>query len=279
MNTITIQPIEGITTLQLNELIIACSLEALCLQEADYPPVIYFPFENILQAAHVPTDHQTHCPYKGEARYFSVREQENKAWIYYDPLKTVSSIGKHVAYYSDIGAIKTVRVSPPPEKAKEVLTFWFEETPPEKHYKRYEDFDSVIRDRYAGVFEHADEKKLEDSQHHPQSLLALVILLDQFSRNIFRDDPRAFAQDEQARAYTKFAVQNGFDLALPPTQRAFVYLPLMHSENLTDQNQCVALFQDRLPGSMNMPYALSHRTDIHQYGRFPYRDDVLKREN
>jgi uncharacterized protein (DUF924 family) len=109
-----------------------------------------------------------------------------------------------------------------------------------------------------------------------------VIVLDQFSRNLFRDDPRAFAQDAQARHGAGQAIERGLDMEVSRLERAFFYLPFMHSENLADQDCAVALYEALAEGNekdSNLDYAHRHRAIIERFGRFPHRNRVMGRES
>jgi uncharacterized protein (DUF924 family) len=107
--------------------------------------------------------------------------------------------------------------------------------------------------------------------------VALCILLDQAPRNLFRGDPRSFASDAAARAVTRHALARGLDRDLPQEQRAFLYLPLEHSENLADQEACVRLFAGLDENPDGLDYAVRHRDIIARFGRFPHRNAVLGR--
>jgi uncharacterized protein (DUF924 family) len=115
----------------------------------------------------------------------------------------------------------------------------------------------------------------------PRRMLALIVLLDQFSRNLHRGSPQSFAADAQARALSRDAVARGFDRALHPVERSFVYLPFMHSEDLADQIESVRLYETvRLAlGDASVEYAYRHRDQIRRFGRFPHRNDVLGRKS
>lgn len=277
MTKITITPITELVKIRMADRCIAASLTAQSLAEGDMPPVTYLPLANALEGVHVPTDHQSHCPHKGVARYFSVAGQENKAWIYFDPKPKVADIAGCIAYYAD--AVEEERVPLPDidERAAEILTFWFDETPEEKHFKADPDFDALIAERFGQRYRAAAEGQHDDWARHPYGALALILLLDQFSRNMFRDTPQAFATDMKALDIARMEIRMGHDLALSPRERAFAYMPFMHSENMMDQNVSVALFTQRLPRSSNLKFALTHRDDIHRHGRFPGRDMALGR--
>lgn len=174
----------------------------------------------------------------------------------------------------------------PHPEATAVLDFWFAVgTPkadqPRKAWWTHDDaLDADICNRFGALHAQALRHELEDWRAEPETALALVILLDQFSRNLGRGTPAAFAADPCARYVAKAAIAKGFDKRLPPIRRQFFYLPLMHSEELPDQDQCVALFEGLtgLPDQANsLKSALSHREIIARFGRFPHRNAVLGR--
>lgn len=169
---------------------------------------------------------------------------------------------------------------------EDVLTFWFQDptgqtaTNRKEWFTRDPTFDQEIRDRFLPLYEQAASGQLEPWQATAPGTLALILVLDQFPRNLFRGDPRSFATDGQALALTQAAIARGFDQALPLIQRWFVYLPLMHSEDLEMQNQSVAVFQqfEHDPATQSSyPYAIKHRDVIQQFGRFPHRNAILGR--
>ncbi len=169
--------------------------------------------------------------------------------------------------------------SPRPDaaNAEAILDFWFKETKPYQWYRRDRAFDRAIRDRFGALHEAAKQGKLDSWRAHSRRALALVILLDQFSRNIYRDGPRAFAQDGQALDVAREAIRRRFDRLYAPREKAFFYMPFMHSEDLSVQEECVALFKARLPDSGNLPYAEEHCDIVRRFGRFPHRNRVLGR--
>lgn len=131
-------------------------------------------------------------------------------------------------------------------------------------------FESLWRQAAAGEFKHWKET--------PEGCLALVILLDQFPLNMFRGQPISFSTEQQAVAVSKFAIDQRFDQRLPATQLAFLYMPLMHSENLADQDLSVRLFEAAQLEN-NLRFAQHHRELIRKYGRFPHRNAILGRPN
>ena len=114
---------------------------------------------------------------------------------------------------------------------------------------------------------------------YPGGTLAYIILMDQFPRNMFRDTAQAFASDRAALAAAKQAISRGWDLRIEEPARQFFYMPLMHSENLCDQDRCVRLMLTRMPQSNGsiMIHAKAHRDVIRRFGRFPFRNDALSR--
>lgn len=149
------------------------------------------------------------------------------------------------------------------------------------------DTDRDIRERFGDWVTRALAGELSAWCERADACLALVLLLDQFTRNIYRGQARAFAGDTLARDVVVDALQRGFDRQLPFIQRTFFYMPLMHSEQLADQRRCVALFEallNEVPEAgraiiaNNLRFAEQHRDLIEQFGRFPYRNDVLGRE-
>ena len=133
-----------------------------------------------------------------------------------------------------------------PEKAQEILDFWFKETPAEKRFKKDQAFDQTIKDRFLNDYELASQNEYDDWQDQPMSALALVILFDQFSRNMFRDDKKAFAQDHKSRLIVNDAVYAGYLEAMNESQRFFMILPLIHSEEITDHDMAYYLLNKTL---------------------------------
>ncbi|MBD2462190.1 DUF924 domain-containing protein [Oscillatoria sp. FACHB-1407] len=169
----------------------------------------------------------------------------------------------------------------------EILDFWFG-NPIESYSQRKKlwfvkdlSVDQTLRDRFLSTYEQAAAGELDNWQSQPSSCLALIIVLDQFPRNIFRGEPRAFATDPQARIIAKGAIARGFDQQLEPIQRFFFYLPLEHSEDLADQHQSIALYQalvvDFPELQDGLEYAIRHRDVIQRFGRFPHRNAILNR--
>jgi uncharacterized protein (DUF924 family) len=135
----------------------------------------------------------------------------------------------------------------------------------------------ISRERFLPLWEAARKGKLDRWQISPEGVMAFIIVTDQFPRNMFRDDKRAYCTDDIARRMAEQAIHRRWDLRLPEPERQFFYLPLMHSENRTDQDRCVRLILTRLPetGRENLLHARAHREVIRRFGRFPYRNAVL----
>ncbi|MFB6275379.1 MAG: DUF924 family protein [Halothece sp.] len=176
-----------------------------------------------------------------------------------------------------------------PPCVQAVLNFWFGSPedpdygkPRKVWFQKNPDFDEEIRSRFLSRYQQAAEGKLDAWQNSPESCLALILLLDQFPRNLFRDQPKMFATDDQALAVAQYAVKQGCDQQLLDVQRWFIYLPFEHSEDLEMQHQSVALFSqlENNPDNANtLDYAYRHFNVIQQFGRFPHRNAILARES
>ncbi|MGB3447330.1 MAG: DUF924 family protein [Xanthobacteraceae bacterium] len=157
----------------------------------------------------------------------------------------------------------------------EIITFW-REAGYERWYKKDEAFDDEIRRRFLATWEAARAGQRDDWQDSDDGTLALLIVLDQLPRNMFRGDPRTFASDPKAREVADRAIARGVDQRLDSVMRQFVYLPFEHSEDLADQERSVALFK-ALGDAENLRYAEIHEDIIRKFGRFPHRNQVLGR--
>jgi uncharacterized protein (DUF924 family) len=168
-----------------------------------------------------------------------------------------------------------------PEAARQINAFWLDEVGPARWYAGGDDLDAAIRDRWATLWDCARRGGLEGWQASPEGAFAYILLTDQFPRNIFRNDPSAFATDRLALHAAGQAIHRRWDLRLPEPERQFFYLPLMHSESQSDQDRCVRLMITRMPetGAANLLHARAHREVIRQFGRFPYRNAVLGRSD
>ncbi|MGH1465736.1 MAG: DUF924 family protein [Cognatishimia sp.] len=164
---------------------------------------------------------------------------------------------------------------------EEVLSFWLDEVEPHQWYVGSAELDQKIRDKFEETWNKAASGGLGQWLTYASGALGYIILLDQFSRNMFRESGKAFAADRMALCAAKTAIHNGWDMRIDEPARMFFYMPLMHSENLCDQDRCVRLIKERLPhgADAQLLHARAHREVIRQFGRFPYRNAVLKRKS
>jgi len=167
----------------------------------------------------------------------------------------------------------------------EVLAFWFGEAPGpsrEAWFRKDPAFDASMRGQFGFLHAQAAAGGLQDWEGAPECALALVVVLDQFSRNLYRNDARAFAQDARALALARKAVENGWDLARKPVERQFFYLPFEHAEDLAMQDMAAELFAtlEDYPQTRGLGvWAEKHRVIIRRFGRFPHRNAALGRES
>jgi len=162
---------------------------------------------------------------------------------------------------------------------EEVLRFWLDEVGPDRWFASDEALDAEIRRRFEGLWRRAGEGGCDDWMLTPRGALALMIVLDQFPRNMFRGTAAAYSTDIRARSAAKRAIAVGHDKAMPERERHLFYLPLMHSEGLPDQERCVRLIKMSMPaiGSPRLEHARKHRAVIRRFGRFPSRNRPLGR--
>lgn len=159
-----------------------------------------------------------------------------------------------------------------------IIQFWRDEVGAAHWFDDDVALDAKIRARFEPLWHDARAGGLDAWIASPEGALALVIVLDQFPRNMFRGHADAFASDEQARATASRALDAGFDMRLPTMLRVFLYLPFMHAENIADQERSVALIAERIgTDSDNYPFALRHRDIIARFGRFPARNAAIGR--
>ncbi|MDH3229536.1 MAG: DUF924 domain-containing protein [Alphaproteobacteria bacterium] len=170
---------------------------------------------------------------------------------------------------SDGGAIS-------PE-AETVLGFWFNETERENWFRKDDAFDEAVRRRFAEVYRRAAAGQLDEWRDTPRGCVALVIVLDQFPRNMFRGDARSFATDAAARTVLRHALDGGFDRGLTVPEKQFLYMPLQHSEDAADQALSVEL--NAATGDADLlKWAEAHQRIVGRFGRFPHRNKMLGRE-
>ncbi len=165
-----------------------------------------------------------------------------------------------------------------PEEAREVLDYWYTTLTPEQWWKRDEAVDADVTERFAAAYVQLATNVPEQWLASPLGRLAAVIVLDQFPRNMFRDDPRAYATDKMALEIARETINSGDDQRLAPAQRSFLYMPFQHSEDGATQARSVELFQS-LGDTDQLDFAQKHKQIIDRFGRFPHRNAVLGREN
>jgi uncharacterized protein (DUF924 family) len=157
----------------------------------------------------------------------------------------------------------------------EILAFW-REAGPERWYKRDDAFDADQRGRFLALWRKAAAGELSSWETTDDGALALVIVLDQFPRNMFRGDISTYSSDTLAREVAGRAIARGADRRLEPALLEFLYMPFMHSEHLADQMRCVELFR-QTGNADNLRYAEDHASIIRRFGRFPHRNPILGR--
>lgn len=163
---------------------------------------------------------------------------------------------------------------------QDIIAFWRDQVGAKRWFSSDPKLDAEIAGRFRKVWDQAKAGELKAWEASIEGALALLIVLDQFPRNMFRGQARAFSTDAKARRVAERGLARGYDLMVPAGLRAFFYLPLMHSEDLADQDRCVALIAERLGRfAMNYPFALSHREEIRKFGRFPGRNAALGRKS
>lgn len=161
------------------------------------------------------------------------------------------------------------------EQAQKVVEFW-QKIGPEGWFSKNDEVDREIVDGFSELHKRAAARELDGWKEDPESCLALILVLDQFSRNMFRDDARAFATDGYAVELAEYAIDKGYPAKVPGNLATFLYMPFMHSERIGDQQRCVLLMHAAGAGE-NVKYAIIHRDIIARFGRFPHRNKVLGR--
>lgn len=159
---------------------------------------------------------------------------------------------------------------------EQILTFWFDELEPSQWWKKDDALDREITERFSNAHAAAVRCELFEWRRKARGRLAEIIILDQFSRNIFRGSPQAFAYDPLALALSQEAVANQADKTLAPAEKSFLYMPFMHSESLKIHEIAVRLF--RAEGlEFNLDFELKHKAIIERFGRYPHRNEILGR--
>lgn len=164
-------------------------------------------------------------------------------------------------------------------RPEDVLSFWLDEIGPAGWYDQSDALDADIRKRFEPTWERAKEGALSLWMTYPSGVLAYLILTDQFSRNMFRGTAKAFSTDRAALALSKIAVERNWDLKIDGPARQFFYMPMMHSECISDQERCIRMFTTRMgdEDGSNLLHAQAHRDVIRRFGRFPFRNEALER--
>lgn len=158
----------------------------------------------------------------------------------------------------------------------EILKFWFQELDAKMRFAKDPELDRKIRERYLTIYEDVIAGKTTSWRQTPEGRLAEIIVLDQFSRNMFRDSPRAFAADSLALKLSKEAVMAKADQQLPIEQRAFVYMPYMHSEDPKIHEEAIELFSQK-GLEYNLKFEIAHKKIIDRFKRYPHRNQTLGR--
>lgn len=159
---------------------------------------------------------------------------------------------------------------------EDVLAFWFDARVRPRWFDSTPELDAEIRERFQALWERAARGELDDWARQVEGVLALAIVLDQLPLNMFRGDPRSFSTEAAAIRVAHEAVRDGLDRALAPERRVFLYMPLMHSENMADQDEAVRLFEASGLED-NLRFARHHRELVRRFGRFPHRNAILGR--
>jgi uncharacterized protein (DUF924 family) len=161
---------------------------------------------------------------------------------------------------------------------QQLIKFWFEEIEPALWWKKDNSFDALLIERFSEIHARATQCELYEWRKEPEGRLAEIIILDQFSRNMFRNSALAFANDSMSLTLSQEAITCGADQALTAVQRSFLYLPFMHSESLKIHEVAVELFRENGIQN-NLDYEFSHKKIIEKFGRYPHRNEVLGRQS
>ncbi|MHC5175105.1 DUF924 family protein [Serratia rhizosphaerae] len=161
---------------------------------------------------------------------------------------------------------------------KQVIDFWFEEIDPAMWFRKDDDFDRQLHQRFSALWHAAAAAELAAWRDSIEGRLAEVIVLDQFSRNLFRGTPRSFSCDGMALILAQEAIRSGECEQLTPVQRGFLYLPFMHSESPLIHQQALALYQE-LNNPEQLDYEVRHKAIIDRFGRYPHRNAILGRRS
>lgn len=160
---------------------------------------------------------------------------------------------------------------------EDVLKFWFEELEPKQWYMSSKELDASITERFKQLVLALSENLPSNVKDQSEKCLAAIICFDQFSRNIFRGEGKAFAFDDLALELAVYIIDNGWDKAMDPTRKQFAYMPFMHSEDIAVQKRALVIFKNM--GEKTFEYAKKHHDIIEKFGRYPHRNACLGREN
>ncbi len=158
----------------------------------------------------------------------------------------------------------------------DIINFWYSEPMRSHWFSSSNEIDNEIKQRFEGSWERAQTEEYDSWLWTPDGCLALVIILDQFPLNMYRGDAKSFSTEHQAIEVSKHAIEKGFDTEISEERVSFLYLPLMHSENLADQKECIRLFAQR-EIQANLNFAHHHHDIVARFGRFPHRNAILGR--
>jgi len=159
---------------------------------------------------------------------------------------------------------------------KDIIQFWFYEIKPAQIWHKDNEFDQLIINRFSEVYQQATRCELYQWRQSPDGCLAEIIVLDQFSRNMFRDSPLAFKFDSLALCLAQNAIAQGIDKQVDKDKRSFIYLPLMHSESKLIHQQALEIYQE-LGNPSSLEFEIKHKNIIDKFGRYPHRNKVLGR--
>jgi len=160
----------------------------------------------------------------------------------------------------------------------QVIDYWFDDEVAEYWFNSTEEFDEKLRIKFEAIYLDAKEGKYDNWQDTALGCLALVILYDQIPLNIYRGKKQSFATEALARKVAEFALSKSYDEQMTGKQKAFLYMPFMHSENLDDQNRSLALYE-KANLTNNVRFAKHHRDIVKRFGRFPHRNKILGRKS
>lgn len=162
--------------------------------------------------------------------------------------------------------------------AKDIVDFWFAEECRKCWFNATDEIDEMIRNRFESIWKDAKDNKLKTWMDNGEGCLALVIILDQFPLNMYRGKAESFSTEAAAREVARHAIEQGFDHDMSREEKGFLFLPFMHSEDLDDQNESIALFEGA-GMTDNLRWAKHHRDIVQRFGRFPHRNQILGRIN